>query len=450
MADIARANNRLQNTNNESTTIQIRLIKIRTFSKSLSICTGILLSSTCNINNLPNYSRVQILCRKTKENVKQYNMLSKIDGIQSNNTIDNKTITMSFVAKREPVVRTTAGAIVFKSIEIGKYAIIDNNILSSSSSSLNENNTSSRIVIIKPKIHRHEIFATWICQNFKNKDLTNILDIAGGKCKLSQYLLYQNSTVIKSTIIDPAVKEEYISMPEYLEKMMNLTFKIEEEQEENNDKNIDNDDDDPTAMMTVNDFMALQKSKLQIFPMNFDQDFDDTHNNNNNNNNNNLVSNENNNYTAIFGLHPDQATDAIFDYALKHKIPFACIPCCIFKTLFPNRILKSGQKISTYNGLIKYLREKDPRIRLAQLPFVGRNIVLYMCSYDYDEEMEQNINNTDNNDNKKKKKQQQQQLWCDDGWFSAPSRPPSCTSSKQDIKCIKVEDDDDENHVHDE
>ena len=93
MADIARANNRLQNTNNECTTIQIRLIKIRTFSKSLSICTGILLSSTCNINNLPNYSRVQILCRKTKENVKQYNMLSKIDGIQSNNTIDNKTIT---------------------------------------------------------------------------------------------------------------------------------------------------------------------------------------------------------------------------------------------------------------------------------------------------------------------------------------------------------------------
>ena len=77
MADIARANNRLQNTNNESTTIQIRLIKIRTFSKSLSICTGILLSSTCNINNLPNYSRVQILCRKTKENVKQYNISIK-------------------------------------------------------------------------------------------------------------------------------------------------------------------------------------------------------------------------------------------------------------------------------------------------------------------------------------------------------------------------------------
>ena len=47
---------------------------------------------------------------------------------------------------------------------------------------------------------------------------------------------------------------------DFLEKMMNLTFKIEEEQEENNDKNIDHDDDDPTAM-TVNDFMALQKSK---------------------------------------------------------------------------------------------------------------------------------------------------------------------------------------------
>ena len=65
--------------------------------------------------------------------------------------------------------------------------------------------------------------------------------------------------------------------------------------------------------------------------------------------------------------------------------------------------------MSTYGGLIQYLREKDTRIRLAELPFEGRNIVLYMRQHDYSVL-------TDNKGSKK--------VWRDDGWFSAPAPSP--------------------------
>ena len=66
---------------------------------------------------------------------------------------------------------------------------------------------------------------------------------------------------------------------------------------------------------------------------------------------------------SIFvGLHSDQATEAIVDYALLSGRPFAVVPCCVFPKLFPTRRLVSGQKgecfsnlCFDYNGTIKYL-----------------------------------------------------------------------------------------------
>ena len=108
---------------------------------------------------------------------------------------------------------------------------------------------------------------------------------------------------------------------------------------------------------------------------------------------------------------------------------------CVFKLSFPDRRCKSGQKVSTYGGLIQYLREKDPRIRLAELPFEGRNIVLYMRSYDYDNHND--INSISSNDSAKEK-----MLWCDNGWFCAPSPSPVPMSQKKD----GIEDEDNKNH----
>lgn len=110
---------------------------------------------------------------------------------------------------------------------------------------------------------------------------------------------------------------------------------------------------------------------------------------------------------------------------------------CVFKLSFPDRRCKSGQKVSTYGGLIQYLREKDRRIRLAELPFEGRNIVLYMRSYDYNDHND--ISSISNNNSAKKK-----MLWCDNGWFCAPS--PSPVPTKNDVIMDGIENEDNKNH----
>jgi len=34
--------------------------------------------------------------------------------------------------------------------------------------------------------------------------------------------------------------------------------------------------------------------------------------------------------SLVLGLHPDQATDSIVDFALQFNKPFAVVPCCVF------------------------------------------------------------------------------------------------------------------------
>ncbi|KAG2442019.1 hypothetical protein HYH02_009811 [Chlamydomonas schloesseri] len=44
--------------------------------------------------------------------------------------------------------------------------------------------------------------------------------------------------------------------------------------------------------------------------------------------------------SLVVGLHPDQATDSILDFALECGKPFAIVPCCVFPRLFPHRRLR--------------------------------------------------------------------------------------------------------------
>ena len=128
----------------------------------------------------------------------------------------------------------------------------------------------------------------------------------------------------------------------------------------------------------------------------------------------------------LVGLHPDQATEAIVDAALARNLPFAVVPCCVFPGLFFGRHCSTGSSTRTtrgqatpsdsgggsgggggadgsgggtgtsgrryerqripigvtgYRGFLSYLRAKDPtRVRLARLPFAGKNIVVYSTS----------------------------------------------------------------------
>lgn len=82
--------------------------------------------------------------------------------------------------------------------------------------------------------------------------------------------------------------------------------------------------------------------------------------------------------SMVLGMHPDQAAGPIIDLALALDKPFALVPCCVFASQFPRRRLADGRPVRSYEELVRWLVEKDPAtIRVAQLPFEGRNVVVY-------------------------------------------------------------------------
>lgn len=81
---------------------------------------------------------------------------------------------------------------------------------------------------------------------------------------------------------------------------------------------------------------------------------------------------------VVVGLHPDQATDAIVDWAMREGVDFSVVPCCVFAEQFPERRLLSGDRVTTYEELVTFLQEKAPGVAEKDfLPLMGRNIVIY-------------------------------------------------------------------------
>jgi len=83
------------------------------------------------------------------------------------------------------------------------------------------------------------------------------------------------------------------------------------------------------------------------------------------------------NCSMVIGMHPDQATEAIVDFALYRRIPFAVVPCCTFANQFPKRKFPDGRVVKSYEDLIEYLISKDDCIGMDVLDFEGRNRLLY-------------------------------------------------------------------------
>jgi hypothetical protein len=89
--------------------------------------------------------------------------------------------------------------------------------------------------------------------------------------------------------------------------------------------------------------------------------------------------------SAIVALHPDEATGDIVDFAVKHRLPFLIVPCCVFSRLFPFRFIPAkdandpNQKklVSTYEELLAYLVAKDDSIRISKLDFDGSNLAIW-------------------------------------------------------------------------
>lgn len=82
--------------------------------------------------------------------------------------------------------------------------------------------------------------------------------------------------------------------------------------------------------------------------------------------------------TLVAALHPDEATDAALQWARRHSVPFAIVPCCVFADRFPQRRWQD-QPVTTYEQLVAYLQAQcaDGECEKAFLPMQGRNVVLH-------------------------------------------------------------------------
>lgn len=88
----------------------------------------------------------------------------------------------------------------------------------------------------------------------------------------------------------------------------------------------------------------------------------------------------------LLAMHPDSATGAVVEAAISLRRPFAVVPCCVFAYMFLERKTPGGKVVSTYDELLNYLenlcKENGGSVFRHNLPFEGRNTVLYCMSYD--------------------------------------------------------------------
>jgi len=83
------------------------------------------------------------------------------------------------------------------------------------------------------------------------------------------------------------------------------------------------------------------------------------------------------NCSAVVGMHADQATEPIVDLAIQLGRPFAVVPCCVYGSYFPGRKMGSGEPVTNYSQFVEYLLAKSPACASAELPFEGRNTVVF-------------------------------------------------------------------------
>ena len=221
---------------------------------------------------------------------------------------------------------------------------------------------------------RHSVLARWLIETFGQTFLregTGVLDVAGGSGSLSFELSTRFG--IPCTVVDP----RDIKLNTIIKKRMR---KISEMRSRNNrtehNKNLpdylkaDESLDDGHILDIVWD--AIYKESVLPFhhiQKEFEYPFIESEDNQ-------LIEDIIASSSAIVGCHPDQATGAIVDAAVAMNKPFAILPCCVFAELFNTREI-DGRAVRTYEDLIDWLALKSPGIRVAHLPFEGRNKVLY-------------------------------------------------------------------------
>jgi hypothetical protein len=193
----------------------------------------------------------------------------------------------------------------------------------------------------KAKSMRAKIFASWLIQSFGTETLkqgNGVLDVAGGKGKLSIELAVQGK--IPSTIVDPLVRKHGKKLdPREAKRIRKMGAPH---------PNLVSKPFNQTTFLEENEDLLMESS-------------------------------------ICVGLHPDECTEDILDLALRYNKPVAIVPCCVFNGFFPLRSLPCGKPVRTYEDFLKYLLAKDERLKIEQLPFEGRNQVVFLLEGPVDE-----------------------------------------------------------------
>ncbi|KAG7380814.1 hypothetical protein PHYBOEH_011295 [Phytophthora boehmeriae] len=195
------------------------------------------------------------------------------------------------------------------------------------------------------KQQRAQIFVEWLVETFGADFLSSgkgVVDVAGGRGSVSFELW--NKRHLPCTLIDPR--------PMKLSKMQHKYLKKQKKEAKQRDQ---------VDMALVEALVPQVRTLFNTGPFLEDA------------NNAQLVEQA----SLLLGMHPDEATDAIFDVAIKLNKPFAVVPCCVFGNKFPERRLADGGKVVSYANLVEYLEAKHPDIEKAFLPFDGKNLVLF-------------------------------------------------------------------------
>jgi len=76
---------------------------------------------------------------------------------------------------------------------------------------------------------------------------------------------------------------------------------------------------------------------------------------------------------VVVGMHPDEATGEIIRYAVKYRLPFAVVPCCIKG--------RDASGVGDYHGWLNKLKSiavrGGHRVNEYNLHMRGKNVVIY-------------------------------------------------------------------------
>lgn len=218
-----------------------------------------------------------------------------------------------------------------------------------------------------PKSERHAVFADWLVTTFGIEALsegTGVLDVAGGAGRLSVELLRRG--VERVTLIEPDPSGDRHGFADRGTRLSERTGCMGKTS---------------SALAIESAIQAEFGSSFRLLAAPFSADLFEQHAE--------VLAG----CSLVVGLHPDQATEPLVDWAATHRKRFAVVPCCVFPNLFRERCqfwrgCGEGSADSRpglvrgYPTFLRYLAELAAMlsglpVEKAALPIDGRNRVLF-------------------------------------------------------------------------